>query len=194
MFFSTLILALLPILLAPVWMVRITLEAKQLETRQVKLDNALILLGRQDRELFNYAVKINQFLKGLHQNHHRYHHCARIPASAAQCIPWDQFFENAIRMTSFQAERFMKMEWKRNGISLEVKTHQISPQSENRRSAFPFYVSSCPLCHFPEQFKLVPSANRWGSSSQIQSNPKVEGSISLIGRDLQHANWNYQLQ
>lgn len=194
MFIPALLLAMVPILLAPVEMVKITLEAKQWELKQVNLDNILIALGKKDRALFQFVARVNQELSTTENRHHPYHTCAKIPYLEEICDPPDQIYETGIQLLTASSLRYMQMEWQKNSLQFQLQTHALSPLARNERPDFPFELKRCPFCGLDNHFELKPSENRWASRSVVQNSPQIEAKISLKGESIDDAHWDYQLE
>src|SRR5688500_15327370 len=93
---SLLILVSLPLLFSPLLTYRIYDKALSWERTQIAVDNAAIVIGKKDKELFNYLIASNRILHALEMAHHPLHFCARVPLTTAFCISEDLVLEAQI--------------------------------------------------------------------------------------------------
>lgn len=130
------------------------------ERCQIAVDNALIDLGRRDRQLLNRFEVANQQLKYWHQQHHLAHACARNPATALYCVPKDQAWEAAILSFSVFQEASWKLLWVRNPVLASScwKDMGVGDGAWTRNPRFPYSRRYCAVCGQVKAWVVEPSA------------------------------------
>ncbi|MBY0371542.1 hypothetical protein K2X33_12710 [bacterium] len=85
-----------PLLLSLGWMQLRFTELYNWERSLIALDNAAVVLGRAERSVLGDLAKANRELQHRDLAHHPWHACARVPATAAKCLPVDRTAEQAL--------------------------------------------------------------------------------------------------
>lgn len=154
-------LIILSVILAAPWESRrIFYEAFRAERRQIAVDNAAIVIGRRDRELFRFLSASNRLLRGMEVAHHALHACARTPQGAAVCMDKDVAIELQIELVLRTTYETASVWWKSAAIAAESSARRLDEEVSLIRPASPplrKYV--CPICGRAVQWE-VESGNR----------------------------------
>lgn len=184
-------LGIVPFLL-PLWTQSAFRQLWDYESRQIRLDNAAIVLGQKDRALFRALSHQVQALRALEQVHHGVHACARsgTPA-AAQCAVQDRALEQQVVVLAGAIEAQAGQGWAYNahgaalpGVEL---LRPLSPPLERHR---------CAVCGLATRFQTRVgersrrSAFRWSGPERIE----VRVAVSLEGDRFEPAAWDYRLE
>lgn len=146
------IFGLIPLFISPVFILLIFQTVFQIEKNQIALDNAAIMMGRQDRDLFRIIENTNKLLKKIEKKHHYLHACALIspdPRVRVICQTQDRAIELEmsllIEKTRFQSQYLWFLS-RSKGIA-EANKLNVHIDSIKRETSAPIRFEECPFCH-----------------------------------------------
>jgi hypothetical protein len=181
-----------PLLLSPLWSQHVFHETYRLERAQIAVDNAGIVLGSADRQLFNRLVAANRMVRVLEAAHHPLHLCARVPQSAAACLDKDLALELELRSLQSSITEAARVAWV---ASLQRALSRIRLEGSRplppRRPSFPVREVLCPVCQMKAGWEVAQPAvhSTLGAHASLPTGVGVR----LVGRSLATGNWNYRL-
>jgi len=168
----------------------------QAERVQISVDNAAILLGREDRRILNYLKNTNTQIKGLEAIHDVVHLCAKIP-SQVQCQTQDEVLESQIDALKEEARGIASLGWKAGAAKARQHVAQVSvfDLQLDRPAEPPLVEKVCPRCRRPVFWEIA--------RSKMDYNVHAKGPLSIpkrvrvrwVGHSLMTGpEWNYQLR
>ena len=168
----------------------------QYERKLIAIDNANILIGRRERELFNWLTRANQRLKAADLAHDPIHACAHSPAYLFCGGEMDEPMEEALKAASSIIEQVAKARWLL--IELEARKELqkwgvMSAHLERIRS-IPVDKERCKFCWLNIFFKVEASQKPIRSHIKVMHGfEMLESHEELQGESLDDASWDYRL-
>jgi hypothetical protein len=143
---------------------------------QIATDNALIHLGQLDRRLWQRFIEQQQRIEQMHHAHHAVHACARVPATAAKCLPVDRKIESALWHLHAELRLRAEAQWIGNQRQANSQFARLGVSSGRweRAPALPVSEKRCRICSAKKGWEIL-----WdGTETRASSCPKfhkVEG-------------------
>lgn len=155
------------------------------EETQIFLDNAGILLAREDTALFNAIVLLNKSLQQWDIVHHTYHYCPTPPCQMA-----DKNLEVKLSLEIQMARRSFIPRWiyNRQKVEAYLREKKISFQLNGRPLRLPIFERRCIACGFVKEWALI--SHYWKYEWKYLQNQYIQAS-TLIDRKRNH--WDYYL-
>jgi hypothetical protein len=149
MSFSIFVAVITPFVLAPLWTHELFKGSFERQKAIIALDNAAILIGREDRDLFNFLKNTNSIVEGLEKIHHPIHLALRMGALDPKLKLQDIGLETLIREMHSEAEVISNVRWSKSPMvaSSEFRRMQVAGQIIQRANKVPVVEVKCSLCH-----------------------------------------------
>lgn len=186
------LIALLPVLTAPLLTYRIAQGAYEWQRRQIAIDNAAILLGTADREIARALQSGNAAQQAIEVAHHEAHACAHSPAANPGCLAADEALELKISLSHREMQLRASSSWGVNGLraAAYLSSHRVTNRID-RAASVPIDSVTCPICGLEvywekkDAFRTVFLSD---GQPKLGANVTVDGSTLVFGGE-----WNYQL-
>ncbi len=143
---------------------------------QIATDNALIHLGQLDQRLLQQFIDEQQRIEQMHLAHHAVHACARVPATAAKCLPVDRKIESALWQLHTELGLRAEAQWTGNQrqASSQFARLGISSGRWERAPVLPVREKHCRICSAKRGWEILWDRTETRASSCPQIH-KVEG-------------------
>ncbi len=181
--------------LAPVWTHELFNNSFLRQKTTIALDNAAIILGRQDRTTLNFLVKANRTVSLMEVIHHPIHLAVVMGIATPNLIAQDVSLERAISEIHKGAKTIANVNWARASLmaNSELRRFGISVVQKQRAERAPLIEKNCPVCHLGSHWEIDHAIKdtflRVGNRSWI---PAIW--IKLVGESLVNGKkWNYKL-
>lgn len=185
------VLILLPVLLmGPVLARQVADRAMASQRAQIAVDNAAIVVGRQDRDNLNRLGRASAELHKLHLSYHSALACASTVILTSECGPT----AGALRATILALHQFHSglalAQWNASAVSgqLEVGKERSSLDSF-RRAAEPFPTHYCDECGLPAGWDLNPAK----LETYLQAHYVSKIDVGVRPVKVAERSWNYEL-
>jgi hypothetical protein len=149
MSFSIFVAVITPFVLAPLWTHELFKGSFERQKAIIALDNAAILIGREDRDLFNFLKNTNSIVEGIEKIHHPIHLALRMGALDPKLKLQDIGLETLIREMHSEAEVISNVRWSKSPMVAfsEFRRMQVAGQIIQRANKVPVVEVKCSLCH-----------------------------------------------
>jgi len=189
--FVALLMGVAPILLMPMAMHHAYLLAHDWQLTQIRVDNAAILLAKNDRDLLNFISESNRVLRVLEAIHHPVHRCARIPNPLkGSCAAKDQILEARIRRYLEAVVSKVRVSWTANGLRVQKGLMGIRGTKVHRSIPAPIQMKRCSVCGL-ENHVAIQVQNCHTGLRVVDPRP-LSLKTELIREG--NADWNYRLR
>lgn len=186
---------LIPLSLAPAMTWKIFCDVARQERSQIAVDNAAIVLGRADRDLFMDLSASNRILKQLDRIHHPLHVCARAASPGAMCVGHDLAIEREIMLMHQTIGKTAEARWRSNlrVALMELEKLKIPLVSVSRKT-FPVHPKRCPVCGLNSAWEINVEQRPFVTHFSAGS-PACLAVVRLEGICLtDNSRWNYRLE
>ena len=158
MSFSIFVAVIIPFVLAPLWTHELFKGSFERQKAIIALDNAAILIGREDRDLFEFLKNTNSIVEGLEKIHHPIHLALRMGALDPKLKLQDIGLETLIRELHSEAEVVSKVRLSKSPLVAfsEFRRMQVAGQIIQRAKKVPVFEVKCSLCHLWVKWEPIP--------------------------------------
>lgn len=159
MSFSIFISVLIPFFLAPFWTHELFKDSFEGQKSIIALDNAAILIGKGDRDLFNFIKKTNSFVTGIEKIHHPVHLAIRMGAIEPKLKAQDLGLETLIREIHSNTAAISNIRWSKSSFTAlsEFQRLGISGNILERATRVPIVGLECSVCHLFSKWEVNPT-------------------------------------
>jgi len=185
------LIGLLPsLVLGPAWILEIYQAEMQWQKTQIGLDNAAILLGRNDRDLMNDVFESEVRLENLHQILHKALSCSLVPATATPCQIVSRKTQLLIQTLILKTKEVAQFKWVRGGANARSNLlRQKILFTLSRSSFWPGKLQTCSFCHLGIHW-----AEDFGElKSELRSSRYPSSSVKVAALKTSNGDWSYRL-
>ena len=194
MFISFLVLAMLPLMMAPIMTHELFGHVYDFEKTIIGMDNGAIILGRADRKTFNFLEKTNLLLSSLEKFHHPIHAVVVGGLASPSTVAQDKAIELMIERVVTGSLAMAQTMWKKSEFEFfsEVRRHTSLVEVSQRSPSLPVKKKRCVLCSQIYSFEI----RRGDSQTVINSKgvPNIKPMIIDLFQKKSEGSkkWEYQ--
>lgn len=181
--------------LTPLWTHQLYLTSFNRQKTMIALDNAAIVLGRQDRMTLNFVEKANETIKLIELIHHPIHFAVVSGIASPQVVAQDVSLEATLKEIHFTSRRVADVKWASSLSSAIAEVGRLGTEviQHQRGLTSPLIKKRCAICNL-DTFWLV-DANRTDSFLRVKSGDWISAVWVRLLKSLNKnkADWNYQL-
>lgn len=157
------------------------------QEQQIRADNAAIRWGRSQREIFNSVARANHWIRGAELAHHPWHACARVPKTAAVCVPVDRAWEARIEAYVRATLHYAVTRWRLAVVQVRTELGGTWAAAGGDLRAR-WEVVSCPLCGVSREV-------RWNGVAPATHVHVFGSTVDGVGIQLvpKRGDWSYRL-
>jgi hypothetical protein len=185
------LISLLPsLVMGPAWVFEIYQAEIQWQKTQIGLDNAAILLGRNDRDLMNDVFESEARLKNLHKILHKALSCSLVPATATPCQMASRKTQLLIKALILKTKAVAQLKWVRGEANARGNLIRQKINFTLTRSSFwPGKLHTCPFCHL---------GTHWAEDigklkSELRSVRYPSSAVKVAALKTSKGDWSYRL-
>ncbi len=184
-----------PLFLAPLWTHQIMNLSFLRQRTFLALDNAAILLGREDRLVFNFLLKSNRFIAGLEKIHHPIHAIVRAGGASPNLVAQDAALEIVINQSHKGAIVYSTGIWKIAELKILTELRRMGTSLLNlkRETKVPVVGVRCPICFLEARWEI--NSRNANTYLQVKKDSWMPGLwVKPTGTSLLRGPpWNYKL-
>jgi len=180
-----------PLVMAPLGIAHLYQSEIQWQERQVLLDNAAIILGREVRTLLNRLLAAENELRTHHNQLHRALACSAIPATALSCRALAVQIQALILSKSWRSLRQAQKSWEitklKTSNDLKIKSSDFIFVMEN---TLPVSRLPCSHCQLPRYWLVYQPKLRMSAWDKKNDDRSVAVSFEKVQSN---RTWNFRL-
>lgn len=181
--------------LAPLWSHQIFRESFERQKMKIAIDNAAILIGRGDRQIFNFVENSNKAIKALEAIHHPIHLAVRSGMASPQLASQDLVLELSLKELHLTTRKLAETKWISSTMLVGSELGRLGGYLKGiqRSKTCPLNGRRCPICNLELYWKV--DALRTNSFLNVQMGEQTSFLWTKIIRKLSSrgAEWNYYL-
>lgn len=181
----------IPLILSPLWVSHLYQLEFENQKRQIWLDNASIVLGRNDRELLNKLESTKKKIESLHTTYHQAQACSLIPKIATVCASLANQIKHLLLACVNSVLSVSQIKWRAgNSKALEILGKKGYQGQLTRLEKIPLQRKKCGICF---ESVLIEMPRQPIMSVLKLKNQLIPPDILLVEKNTE-GRWNYRLQ
>lgn len=167
----------------------------EIEKSIISMDNGAIVLGRNDRKLFDFLENTNTFLNGLEKVHHPLHAMVTAGGANPAIVAQDKAIELILHQTLQGAVFLANSIWSKGKLEAWSEIIKLAQNVlvESRSPVVPIVKNRCPICWLDNHITIKEKEAE--TRFRILGYPALKGvTVKLFqNQRINKSKWEYRI-